>query len=152
MTTTKLYLQRKGNEVWSTRPDTTVFEALRLMAEKDIGALLVFESDQLVGIFSERDYARKVILQGKSSTETLVGEIMTPQVVYVRPEQTIEECMALMTEKRIRHLPVMEAGLVVGLISIGDVVKSIISEQEFVIEQLTNYITGNTMHDYLDKS
>lgn len=142
MTTTKLYLQRKGNQVWSTHPDATVFEALRSMAEKDIGALLVMESGQVVGIFSERDYARKVILEGKSSKETLVREIMTPQVVCVTPQHTIEECMAVMTEKRIRHLPVLEAGEVVGVISIGDVVKSIISEQEFVIEQLTNYITG----------
>lgn len=142
MTTTKLYLQRKGNQIWSTHPDATVFEALRSMAEKDIGALLVMESGQVVGIFSERDYARKVILEGKSSKETLVREIMTPQVVCVTPQHTIEECMAVMTEKRIRHLPVLEAGEVVGVISIGDVVKSIISEQEFVIEQLTNYITG----------
>lgn len=142
MTTTKLYLQRKGNQVWSTHPDATVFEALQLMAEKDIGALLVMESDQVMGMFSERDYARKVILEGKSSKETPVREIMTPQVVCVTPQHTIEECMAVMTEKRIRHLPVLEAGEVVGLISIGDVVKSIISEQEFVIEQLTNYITG----------
>jgi CBS domain-containing protein len=152
MTTTKLYLQRKGNKIWSTRPDATVFEALQLMAEKDIGALLVFDSGGLVGIFSERDYARKVILQGKSSRETLVRDIMTPQVICVRPENTIEECMAVMTEKRIRHLPVMDAGQVLGVISIGDAVKSIISEQEFVIEQLTNYITGNTLHDYRDKS
>lgn len=142
MTTTKLYLQRKGNQVWSTHPDASVFEALRSMAEKDIGALLVMESGQVVGMFSERDYARKVILEGKSSKETLVREIMTPQVVCVTPQHTIEECMAVMTEKRIRHLPVLEAGEVVGVISIGDVVKSIISEQEFVIEQLTNYITG----------
>ena len=113
------------------------------MAEKDVGALLVFESGQLVGIFSERDYARKVILQGKSSRDTLVQDIMTPQVIFVWPEHTIEECMALMTEKHIRHLPVIDDDQVVGVISIGDVVKSIISEQEFVIEQLTNYITGD---------
>lgn len=143
MTTTKLYLQRKGNDVWSTRPDATVYEALQLMAEKDIGALLVLESSQLVGIFSERDYARKVILHGKSPKVTLVSDIMTTQVIYVHPEHTIEECMALMTEKHVRHLPVMEGDQIVGVISIGDVVKAIISEQEFVIEQLTHYITGD---------
>jgi CBS domain-containing protein len=142
MTTVKLYLQRKGSEVWSTHPEATVYEALRLMAEKDIGALLVLESGKVVGMFSERDYARKLILQGKSSKGTLVRDIMTSKVVCVSPQHTIEECMAVMTEKRIRHLPVMEADQVMGMISIGDVVKSIISEQEFVIEQLTNYITG----------
>jgi CBS domain-containing protein len=142
MTTVKLYLQRKGSEVWSTQPEATVYEALRLMAEKDIGALLVLESGKVVGMFSERDYARKLILQGKSSKGTLVRDIMTSRVVCVSPQHTIEECMAVMTEKRIRHLPVMEADQVMGMISIGDVVKSIISEQEFVIEQLTNYITG----------
>lgn len=135
-------LGRKGNEVWSTRPDATVFEALQLMAERDIGALLVLDRGALVGIFSERDYARKIILRGKSSRETAVGEIMTAQVIFVRPEQTIEECMALMTEEHVRHLPVIEGDRVIGVISIGDVVKEIISEQEFVIEQLTNYITG----------
>ncbi len=142
MTTVKLYLQRKGSEVWSTQPEATVYEALRLMAEKDIGALLVLESGKVVGMFSERDYARKLILQGKSSKGTLVRDIMTSKVVCVSPQHTIEECMAVMTEKRIRHLPVMESDQVMGMISIGDVVKSIISEQEFVIEQLTNYITG----------
>jgi CBS domain-containing protein len=142
MTTVKLCLQRKGNQVWSTRPDATVYEALRFMAEKDIGALLVLESGKVVGMFSERDYARKLILHGKASKETLVRDIMTSRVVCVSPQHTIEECMAVMTEKRIRHLPVMEADQVMGMISIGDVVKSIITEQEFVIEQLTNYITG----------
>jgi CBS domain-containing protein len=142
MTTVKLYLQRKGNQVWSTRPDATVYEALLLMAEKDIGALLVLESGRVVGMFSERDYARKLILHGKASKETLVRDIMTSKVVCVSLQHTIEECMAVMTDKRIRHLPVMEADQVMGMISIGDVVKSIISEQEFVIEQLTNYITG----------
>jgi CBS domain-containing protein len=142
MLTVRQCLGRKGDEVWSTRLDATVFEALQLMAEKDIGALLVLESGELVGIFSERDYARKVILYGKSSRGTIVGDIMTTKVICVRPESTIEECMALMTEERIRHLPVLEDERLVGVISIGDVVKEIISEQEFVIEQLTNYITG----------
>ena len=142
MSTVRQCLARKGDDIWYAGPETTVFEALQLMAEKDIGALLVLESGQLAGIFSERDYARKVILHGKSSRKTIVREIMTPQVIFVRPEQTIEACMAIMTEQRIRHLPVIEDDRVIGVISIGDVVKEIISEQEFVIEQLTNYITG----------
>ena len=142
-TTVKYLLQKKGHNIWSTGPDATVYQALQLMAEKDVGALLVFEGDQLVGIFSERDYARKVILQGKSAHETLVREIMTGQVVYIQASQTVAECMALMTDKRIRHLPVVKADDVIGVISIGDVVKEIISEQEFVIEQLENYISGN---------
>jgi CBS domain-containing protein len=136
-------LHNKGQEIWSVRSDRSVYEALQLMAEKDIGALLVVDDSKLVGIFSERDYARKVILQGKSSRETLVREIMTPRVVYIHPQQTIEECMALMTEKHIRHLPVMDGERLVGIISIGDVVKAIISEQKFVIEQLESYITGD---------
>ena len=115
---------------------------MQLMADKDIGALLVIEEGNVVGIFSERDYARKVILHGKSSKETLVREIMTSRVISVNIDQSIEECMAVMTEKRIRHLPVLEAGKLVGVISIGDVVKEIIAEQEFVIEQLGHYISG----------
>jgi len=143
MKTVRQLLRTKGNDVLSVAPDTAVFEALRLMAEKNVGAVLVLEGERLVGIFSERDYARKVILKGKSSKETLVREIMSSHVLYVRLEQTIEECMALMTGKRVRHLPVLDEKLsVVGVISIGDVVKDIISEQEFIIEQLQNYITG----------
>jgi len=138
----QLCLQRKGHDVWSTHPDASVFEALSLMAEKNIGALLVMEGDVLVGIFSERDYARKIILQGKSSRQTRVSEIMTRRVVCVRLDQTIEECMALMTDKKFRHLPVVEGDQVVGVISIGDVVREIIEEQQFVIEQLENYITN----------
>ena len=142
MKTVSTLLQSKGGDVWSVSPGTMVYDALALMAEKNVGALLVVEADRLVGIFSERDYARKVILHGKSSRQTPVGEIMTSKVVYVRPEQTIEECMALMTDKRIRHLPVLEGDRLAGVISIGDVVKAIISEQEFMIAQLENYIAG----------
>jgi CBS domain-containing protein len=137
------YLQTKGQQVWSTRPDASVYEALQQMAEKDIGSLLVMEGEKLVGIFSERDYARKVILHGKSSKETLVREIMTSRVAYVHPQQSIEDCMAIMTELHVRHLPVLSGEQVVGVISIGDVVKSIISEQNFVIQQLENYITSS---------
>ncbi len=136
-------LQKKGADIWSTNPDATVFEALQVMAEKDIGAILVIEDYQLVGIFSERDYARKVILEGKSSRETLTREIMTKDVFTIQASQSVADCMTLMTEKHIRHIPVFEANELVGVISIGDVVKEIISEQGFVIEQLENYITGN---------
>ena len=136
-------LQSKGDDVWSVTPETTVYEALNLMAEKNIGALLVLEGDSLKGIFSERDYARKIILKGKSSRKIPVEEIMSSQVVCVRPNQNIDECMALMTDKRIRHLPVIESEKLVGMISIGDVVRAVISEQEFVIHQLENYITGS---------
>lgn len=142
MVTVSQCLQSKGGEIWFTRPDVSVYRALEMMAERDIGALLVLEGEKLVGIFSERDYARKVILQGKSSRDTWVSEVMTTRVVFVRPEQTIEECMALMTEKHIRHLPVLDGERMVGVISIGDVVKAIISEQKFVITQLEHYITG----------
>ena len=141
-TTVKQLIQRKGNQIWSVQPDTIVFDALYYMAEKRVGALLVFSGDQLVGIFSERDYARKVILEGRSSHETTVSEIMTENVVCVRPSQSVTDCMALMTDKRIRHLPVIDGNNTIGIISIGDVVKEIISEQEFVISQLENYITG----------
>lgn len=142
MYTVQQILQNKGNAVFSIDANASIYEALELMAEKDIGALLVFEQDKLVGIFSERDYARKVVLQGKSSKQTPVSEVMSRRVVYVRPHQTTEECMALMTAKHFRHLPVLEDDHVVGVISIGDVVKALISKQEFVIEQLENYITG----------
>ena len=142
MLTVYQLLQNKGRDTWSINPDATVYEALNLMSEKEIGALLVLENRELVGIISERDYARKVILKGKSSMSTPVREIMTSRVYYLRTDQTIDDCMALMTSKRIRHLPVFEDGQLVGVISIGDVVKAIISQQEFVIEQLENYITG----------
>jgi CBS domain-containing protein len=143
MQTVGQYLQTKGYQVWAVRPDASVYDALALMAEKDIGSLLVMEEDRLVGIFSERDYARKVILHGKTSRETPVSEIMTARVAYVSPEHTIDDCMALMTELHVRHLPVLSGEGVVGVMSIGDVVKSIISEQSFVIEQLEKYITSS---------
>jgi len=135
-------LDKKGTVIFSVQPDVTVFATLELMAEKEIGAVLVFEHDRLVGLFSERDYARQVILKGKSSKETPVRDVMTARVTYIRPEQTVEDCMALMTDKRVRHLPVLDQGKVVGLVSIGDVVKAVISEKQFIIEQLENYISS----------
>ena len=143
MKTVKQLLDAKGHNVWITAPDASVYEALKLMADKDVGALLVLDAGKLVGIISERDYARKVILKGKFSRDTLVREIMTTQLVYVRPEQTVQECMALMTDRRIRHLPVLAGADLVGLVSIGDLVKAIISEQEFLIQNLQDYITGS---------
>ena len=142
MKTVAQLLRTKGHGVLSVSPELSVFEALKVMAEKNVGALLVLEGERLVGVFSERDYARKVILKGKSSKDTPVREIMSSHVLYVRPEQTIEDCMALMTDKRVRHLPVLEHGQLVGVISIGDVVKALIAEQQFIIAQLQNYITG----------
>jgi len=138
----KEMLRVKGHDVWTIAGDATVFQALELMADRNIGAVLVMDGDSLAGILSERDYARKVDLRGRSCQDTAVDEIMTRRVVYVYPDQTAEECMALMTDKRVRHLPVMENDRVVGVISIGDVVKAIISEQEFLIEQLEHYISG----------
>jgi CBS domain-containing protein len=135
-------LETKGRVVWSIEPGASVYDAMKLMADKGIGALLVMEGPKLVGIISERDYARKIILQGRASRSTEVREIMTTRVVYTEPERNIEECMALMTEKRIRHLPVIEADQVSGIISIGDLVKAIIAEQKFIIEQLERYISG----------
>ena len=142
MNTIRQLLQTKGHDLWSARPDTSVYDALQRLDEHSIGALLVLDGDDLVGIFSERDYARKVVLKGKTSRGTTIGEIMSRRVSCVRTDQTIEECMALMTDRRIRHLPVLEDEKLVGVISIGDVVKAVISEQEFVISQLENYITG----------
>ncbi|HEY3132454.1 MAG TPA: CBS domain-containing protein [Acidobacteriota bacterium] len=138
----KEILKRKGRQVWSIAPDRLVYEALELMAEKNCGALLVISEDILVGIFSERDYARKVILKGKGSKETLVRDIMTSSVVSVDPENTVDECMRLMTEGRLRHLPVVENGKVAGLVSIGDLVNWVISAQEESIHQLHDYIVG----------
>lgn len=135
-------LKDKGRDVWSLTPDATVYEAIDQMAQKGVGALLVMEGERLVGIVSERDYARKVILKGKASRETQVREIMSHPVICARPEQTVEQTMALMTDKRVRHLPVVVEERVVGVISIGDVVRGIIEDKEFDIQQLTNYITG----------
>ena len=123
-------------------PTASMFDALKLMAEKNIGALLIMEGETIVGMVSERDYARKIVLMGRSSKETPVRDVMTWPVMYVGPQQSTEECMALMTEKRLRHLPVLDGGKLIGLISIGDLVKDIISEQNFVIEQLQRYISG----------
>jgi CBS domain-containing protein len=142
MKTVSQLLQAKGHDIFSVPPDASVERALRLMAEKNVGALLVLEGSELRGIFSERDYARKVFLKGRSSRDTPVRDIMTTRVYYVEVNRTIEDCMALMTDKRIRHLPVFDGDALVGVISIGDVVKTIISEQEFLIEQMENYITG----------
>jgi CBS domain-containing protein len=135
-------LNVKGRDVWVIEPNASVYDAMRLMADKGVGALLVMEGDKLAGLVSERDYARKVILQGRSSRTTQVSEIMTARVAYAELDQDIEECMAIMTEERVRHLPVIDAGRVIGVISIGDLVKSIITEQKFIIEQLVRYING----------
>ncbi|MBI2457046.1 MAG: CBS domain-containing protein [candidate division NC10 bacterium] len=143
MKTVQQILRHKGSAVWSVTPDSMVYDALRLMAEKGVGALLVLDAGRLVGIISERDYARKVILKGKSSLDTPVSEIMTERVMCVRPGQTVEECMSLMTEKRVRHLPVLIDDQVVGVVSIGDLVKASLDEKDFMIKQLENYITGS---------
>ena len=128
--------------VHTIAPTASVFDAVTLMAQKNIGALIVIERDDVVGIITERDYARKIVLMARTSKDTCVREAMTASVMYVGPDQTTEECMALMTENRLRHLPVMDGGKLVGLVSIGDLVKDIISEQRFIIEQLEHYITG----------
>jgi len=136
-------LDVKGRDIWSVTPDSSVYDALKLMARNNIGAVLVMEGDKLVGIMSERDYARKVILHGKFSKDTSVGEIMSTRILYVRSDQSIEDCMALMVDKRIRHLPVMKDEKLDGVISVGDVVNAIIKEKEYIIEQLEHYITGH---------
>lgn len=141
-TTVGQLLRSKGSEVWSVRSDASVYEALTDMASRDVGALPVVDDGKLVGILSERDYARKVILKGRSSRETKVSEVMTSSVVTVQPEQTMQDCMELMTARRIRHLPVEKNGDLIGIISVGDVVKATIAEQAFLIEQLQSYIQG----------
>ena len=135
-------LKRKSAEIWSTRPEATVYQAIEIMADKRVGALLVMDRDELVGIISERDYARKIILKGKSSKETPVAEIMTSQVISVSPRHTVGDCMHIITENRVRHLPVLESGKIVGMISIGDLVNWIITEQQETIRHLEAYISG----------
>ncbi len=141
-TNVRQLLQGKGTEVWSVAPGESVFHALERMAEKNVGALVVLEGDALVGMFSERDYARKVILHGRASRDTAVRDIMSERVVTVGPERTVADCIASMTEHRIRHLPVVEDGRLIGLVSIGDVVKAIMQDQSFLIDQLQSYIQG----------
>ncbi|WP_276497188.1 CBS domain-containing protein [Pontibacter litorisediminis] len=143
MGTVRHILQKKGHEVLFVNPSTTVYYALEFMVEKNVGALLVMEEERFAGIFTERDYARKVILKGKASKETLVREIMSEHPATVTPDDTVENCMKLMTQKYIRHLPVIEGGKLVGLVSIGDIVKYIIEEQKFIIDNLEHYITGH---------
>ena len=142
MHTVREILQKKGSSIRSVAPDDSVLRALEVMAEHDIGGVVVLEGDKLVGILTERDYARRVVLLGRAARELPVMEIMSRDVICVTPDRTIEECMALMTEKRVRHLPVLEQNLVVGVISIGDVVKATIAEREFEIAQLQSYISG----------
>ncbi len=136
-------LANKGSAIWSVTPEATVYEALMLLAEKDVGALPVLSGGRLAGIFSERDYARKVALMGRSSKELRVSEIMTGDVITITPDHTIDECMRIVTERRIRHLPVVEGDRLVGIVSIGDLVNTIISAQAATIEHLSNYISGN---------
>ncbi len=143
MTPLQMLLKGKGHEVWSVHPNDTVLDAIKVLASKDIGALVVIEDDRLVCIFSERDYARNVFLKGKSSPETPVRDVMAAPVICVGSDQSVNKCMALMTEKRIRHLPVMDDDELVGMVSIGDLVKSVIAEQQFTIEQLEHYIHGS---------
>jgi CBS domain-containing protein len=141
MKTVREILSNKGDQIWTINQESTVFKALIIMADKSIGALLVVDnSGSPVGVMSERDYARKVILVGKSSKETMVKEIMSSKVIYITPDRSPEECLALMTNKRIRHLPVLDNGKLTGFISIGDVVKAVLDEKEFTIDQLVHYI------------
>ena len=143
MTTISQVLRDKPAQTWTIHSKATVYEALQLMAEKDIGAVIVVDKDQVVGIFSERDYARKVILRGRSSKDTTVEELMTRKVYHAYPEESMEDLMTLMTAKHIRHLPVLDRGKLVGVISIGDVVKTIIADHEFTIREMEKYITGS---------
>ena len=140
--TVQSILDRKGLQFWAVRPDQSVYEAIEMMANRGVGALLVMSGDEMVGILSERDYARKVTLKGRNSKETMVRDIMSSPVFSVNPGQSVQDCMGYMTERRIRHLPVVEEGRVIGVLSIGDLIKWIISEQEATIQQLHNYIAG----------
>lgn len=141
-TAARILLEHKGRDLWTISPSATVFEAIRLMSEKNIGALPVLEGESLAGIVSERDYMSKVMLKGRSSKETTVGEIMTRGVVTVEPQQSVSECMDIITQHRVRHLPVMEQGRLIGVVSIGDLVRWIIATQRVTIEQLEKYIAG----------
>jgi len=143
MKTIKRLLEAKGYTIWSITPDASVYEAIALMSDKNVGALLVLESGKLIGVISERDCTRRVILNERAPKDTKVREVMTSDVVYILPDQTVEECMALMTAKRVRHLPVLADDQLIGIVSIGDLVKDIISEQEFMIQQLEHYIKGS---------
>ena len=142
MITVQSLLDSKPKELFTVGPGASVYEALEIMAQRDIGALVVVDGQKVVGVFSERDYARKVILKGRSSREMRVHELMSRDVLYVRPEQSVDHCMALMTKKRVRHLPVIAEGHLSGIVTIGDVVKAVIDHQEVVISELENYITG----------
>ena len=142
MTTVRQLLDQKGRKVWTIRPDDTVFDAIAKMAEKDIGSLAVMDGARLVGIITERHYTRNVVLKGKTSPVTAVRDIMEGRVFVTRPEQSLEQCMALMTEKRVRHLPVLAGEEVVGIVSIGDLIKNMIDDQKFIIDQLELYIQG----------
>lgn len=142
MVTVRQVIREKGSEVWSVAPDATVFEAIQIMAEKGVGALLVMEWSRLVGVISERDYTRKIVLKDRSSRATKVRDIMTEKVIHVAPDTSIDECMILMSDNRIRHLPVLEGERVVGVMSVKDVLHNIISEKQSLIQQLESYITG----------
>ena len=142
MNTIKSLLKAKGGKVWSIGPEATVYEAIELLDEKNIGALMVVDGDQVLGIFSERDYVRKIAIKGRSSKDTTVQEIMTSKIIDSEPSATIDDCMNLMTEARIRHLPICEDGKLLGMISIGDLVKAIITDQKRTIEQLGQYINS----------
>ena len=142
MTTASDVLEEKGHDIYAVSPDDTVLDALKLLADKGVGALLVMEADKLVGIVTERDYARKVILAGKASRDTPVREVMTSKVLFVSPDRSVDECMALMTDIKARHLPVMQEGRVIGILSIGDLVRVKLREQTFLLDQLRQYIAG----------
>jgi CBS domain-containing protein len=142
MTTIRQLLREKGHKIYSIGPDSTVYDAIRTMADENIGSLLVMEDGKIVGIITERHYARNVVLKGRASPATRVRDIMEHRVLYAQPDQSVEECMAIMTDKRVRHLPVIEQGKGIGLVSIGDLVKSIISDQKFTIDQLEHFIRG----------
>jgi CBS domain-containing protein len=143
MTTVRQLLDQKGKTIWSIEPDATVFDAVAKMAEKNVGSLLVMDDDKLIGIITERHYARKVVLKGKTSPTIPVRDIMESEIIAVLPEQSVEQCMAIMTEKRVRHLPVVQGDKPIGIVSIGDLVKSIISDQKFIIDQLVHFIHGH---------